>query len=130
MKKEVVNSTGDFKRVEQKMAQIEEFVHVERISMLMEMILSRENLLAAFKRVDQNKGSHGVDGNVRKRPTKTPLRKLGLHSTVVERRNLQALTRPSSRNPETERRSKASRDPYRDRSFHPTSDCPSVDENL
>jgi DNA invertase Pin-like site-specific DNA recombinase len=30
--------------------------------MLMEMILSRENLLAAFKRVDQNKGSHGVDG--------------------------------------------------------------------
>lgn len=44
------------------MAQIEEFVHVERISMLMEMILSRENLIAAFKRVVQNKGSHGVDG--------------------------------------------------------------------
>ncbi|TVZ81242.1 hypothetical protein FB379_11741 [Aeribacillus composti] len=44
------------------MAQIEEFVHVERISMLMEMILSRENLLAALKRVEQNKGSHGVDG--------------------------------------------------------------------
>ncbi len=62
LKKEVVNPTGDFKRVGQKMAQIEEFVHVERISMLMEMILSRENLIAAFKRVDQNKGSHGVDG--------------------------------------------------------------------
>lgn len=30
--------------------------------MLMEMILSRENLLAALKRVEQNKGSHGVDG--------------------------------------------------------------------
>jgi Retron-type reverse transcriptase len=44
------------------MAQIEEFVHVERISMLMEMILSRENLLAALKRVEQNKGGHGVDG--------------------------------------------------------------------
>ena len=57
-----MNPTGDFKRVEQKMAQIEEFVHVERISMLMEMILSRENLIAAFKRVVQNKGSHGVDG--------------------------------------------------------------------
>jgi len=57
-----VNPTGDFKRVEQKMAQIEEFVHVERISMLMEMILSRENLLAALKRVEQNKGGHGVDG--------------------------------------------------------------------
>jgi RNA-directed DNA polymerase len=58
----VVNPTGDFKRVEQKMAQIEGFVHVERISMLMEMILSRENLITAFKRVVQNKGSHGVDG--------------------------------------------------------------------
>ena len=44
------------------MAQIEEFVHVERISMLIEMILSRENLLAALKRVEQNKGGHGVDG--------------------------------------------------------------------
>ena len=44
------------------MAQIEEFVHVERISMLMEMIWLRENLLAALKRVEQNKGSHGVDG--------------------------------------------------------------------
>ncbi|MED3713061.1 group II intron reverse transcriptase/maturase, partial [Neobacillus thermocopriae] len=30
--------------------------------MLMELILSRENLIAAFKRVVQNKGSHGVDG--------------------------------------------------------------------
>jgi RNA-directed DNA polymerase len=30
--------------------------------MLMELILSRDNLLAAIKRVEQNKGSHGVDG--------------------------------------------------------------------
>jgi RNA-directed DNA polymerase len=30
--------------------------------MLMELILSRDNLLAALKRVQQNKGSHGVDG--------------------------------------------------------------------
>jgi RNA-directed DNA polymerase len=30
--------------------------------MLMELILSRDNLLAALKRVEQNKGSHGVDG--------------------------------------------------------------------
>lgn len=57
-----MNPTGDFKRVEQKMAQIEGFVRVERISMLMELILSRENLLTALKRVEQNKGSHGVDG--------------------------------------------------------------------
>jgi hypothetical protein len=32
LKEEVVNPTGDFKRVEQKMVQIEGFVHVERIS--------------------------------------------------------------------------------------------------
>jgi RNA-directed DNA polymerase len=30
--------------------------------MLMELILSRENLLTALKRVEQNKGSHGIDG--------------------------------------------------------------------
>lgn len=30
--------------------------------MLMEQILSRENLLSALKRVERNKGSHGVDG--------------------------------------------------------------------
>jgi RNA-directed DNA polymerase len=30
--------------------------------MLMERILSRENLLTALKRVEQNKGSHGIDG--------------------------------------------------------------------
>jgi RNA-directed DNA polymerase len=30
--------------------------------MLMERILSRENLLTALKRVERNKGSHGVDG--------------------------------------------------------------------
>ena len=29
--------------------------------MLMERILSRENLLTALKRVERNKGSHGVD---------------------------------------------------------------------
>jgi RNA-directed DNA polymerase len=62
LKEEVVNPTGDFKGVEQKMAQIEGFVHVERNLMLMELILSRENLITAFKRVVQNKGSHGVDG--------------------------------------------------------------------
>jgi len=30
--------------------------------MLMEMILSRENLIEALKRVEKNKGSHGIDG--------------------------------------------------------------------
>ena len=30
--------------------------------MLMEQILERENLIQALKRVERNKGSHGVDG--------------------------------------------------------------------
>ena len=30
--------------------------------MLMEQILVRENLIQALKRVERNKGSHGVDG--------------------------------------------------------------------
>ena len=30
--------------------------------MLMEMILSRENLIEALKRIEKNKGSHGIDG--------------------------------------------------------------------
>jgi RNA-directed DNA polymerase len=34
---------------------------------MLEQLLSRENLLQALKRVETNKGSHGVDGwNVRK----------------------------------------------------------------
>ena len=32
-----------------------------RITMLLNQILSRENMLQALKRVEQNKGSHGVD---------------------------------------------------------------------
>ena len=45
------------------MAQLERFVHAERnYQMLMKRILSRENLLIALKRVERNKGSHGVDG--------------------------------------------------------------------
>lgn len=30
--------------------------------MLMDLILSRENLIARLKRVEKNKGSHGIDG--------------------------------------------------------------------
>ena len=45
------------------MAQREPFVHVERnYQMLMERILSRENLLLALERVERNKCSHGIDG--------------------------------------------------------------------
>ncbi|MFC4409667.1 group II intron reverse transcriptase/maturase [Chungangia koreensis] len=42
--------------------------------MLMERILSRENMLSALKRVEKNKGSHGVDG--------MPVQKLRKH--IVE----------------------------------------------
>lgn len=45
------------------MSQTDHYVHVERkYHMLMERILSRENLLEALKRVEKNKGSHGIDG--------------------------------------------------------------------
>lgn len=36
-------------------------IHGRRITMLLNQILSRENMLQALKRVEQNKGSHGVD---------------------------------------------------------------------
>lgn len=43
--------------------QIDRPIHAERNNqMLMERILSRENLLTALKRVERNKGSHGIDG--------------------------------------------------------------------
>src|SRR5690606_12780920 len=32
-----------------------------RVTMLLNQILSRENMLLALKRVEQNRGSHGVD---------------------------------------------------------------------
>lgn len=58
-----MNPIGDFKRVEQKMAQLDQFVHAERnYQMLMKRILSRENLIVTLKRVERNKGSHGIDG--------------------------------------------------------------------
>jgi RNA-directed DNA polymerase len=45
------------------MAQTDGHVHEARkIGMLMEQILSRENLRKALKRVEKNKRSHGVDG--------------------------------------------------------------------
>jgi len=35
---------------------------LENYHMLMDLILSRENLIEALKRVEKNKGSHGIDG--------------------------------------------------------------------
>ena len=47
--------------------------------MLMERILSRENLLSALKRVERNKGSHGVDEMPVQNLRKHILETLGIH---------------------------------------------------
>lgn len=44
------------------LAQEEGTNHVRRDKKMLEQLLSRENLLQALKRVEANKGSHGVDG--------------------------------------------------------------------
>lgn len=57
-----MNPTGDSERAEVRMAQVERtFTRKEYLNM-MKQLLSRENLLTALKRVEKNKGSHGVDG--------------------------------------------------------------------
>ena len=47
--------------------------------MLMERILSRENLLSALKRVERNKGSHGVDEMPVQNLRNAYRRTLGIH---------------------------------------------------
>lgn len=46
------------------MAQVDRIIHVKGITKmdLMMRMLERENLLSAIKRVEKNKGSHGIDG--------------------------------------------------------------------
>lgn len=57
-----MNPTGDSERAEVRMAQVERtFTRKECLNM-MKQLLSRGNLLTALKRVEKNKGSHGVDG--------------------------------------------------------------------
>jgi hypothetical protein len=63
LEEETVNPVGVSGRVELGMAQMDRHVHeAGNIEMLMERILSRENLRKALRRVEKNKGSHGVDG--------------------------------------------------------------------
>lgn len=57
-----MNSIGDSKRAEVRMAQIERTFTRKEYPNMMKQLLSRENLLTALKRVEKNKGSHGVDG--------------------------------------------------------------------
>jgi hypothetical protein len=72
---------------------------------MMEHILSRDNVTAALKRVEANKGSHGVDG---------------MSVQTYRTRNLRTESSPAGRNPETERWDTVIRHTYRDRPLHPT----------
>ncbi|MET3683476.1 hypothetical protein ABID56_001571 [Alkalibacillus flavidus] len=55
---------------------------------MIEAILSRDNLLTALKRVESNKGSHGVEKNARTNPTATDLQLLAYHQRRTETGNL------------------------------------------
>lgn len=62
LEEEVVNPAGDSERAEVRMAQVERTFTRKEYLYMMKQLLSRENLLTALKRVEKNKGSHGVDG--------------------------------------------------------------------
>ena len=60
-RKETVNPVGDLLEGGVTTGIRRQAIHGRRITMLLNQILSRENMLQALKRVEQNKGSHGVD---------------------------------------------------------------------
>ena len=60
-RKETVNPVGDLLEGGVTTGIKRTAIHGRRITMLLNQILSRENMLQALKRVEQNKGSHGVD---------------------------------------------------------------------
>src|SRR5690554_8185021 len=60
-RKETVNPVGDLLEGGVSTGIRRQAIHGRRITMLLNQILSRENMLQALKRVEQNKGSHGVD---------------------------------------------------------------------
>ncbi|MEK4496510.1 hypothetical protein [Ureibacillus sp. FSL W8-0352] len=61
LRKEAVNPVGDLLEGGVTTGIKRTAIHGRRITMLLNQILSRENMLQALKRVEQNKGSHGVD---------------------------------------------------------------------
>ena len=61
LRKETVNPVGDLLEGGVTTGIRRQAIHGRRITMLLNQILSRENMLQALKRVEQNKGSHGVD---------------------------------------------------------------------
>ena len=61
LREEAVNPVGDLLEGGVTTGIRRQAIHGRRITMLLNQILSRENMLQALKRVEQNKGSHGVD---------------------------------------------------------------------
>jgi RNA-directed DNA polymerase len=61
-KEEAVNPLGTWRGQSSSMAQREKTIHARSCMRMIQVLLSRENLLSALKRVEDNKGSHGVDG--------------------------------------------------------------------
>lgn len=61
LREEAVNPVGDLLEGGVTTGIRRQAIHGRRITMLLNQILSRENVLQALKRVEQNKGSHGVD---------------------------------------------------------------------
>jgi RNA-directed DNA polymerase len=98
---------------------------------LFEEVLRRENLIAALRRVQSNKGAPGVDGMTVE--ALTPYLKTNwprIREEFAERR-IHPRARPSGRNPETGRKGNApARNPHRARSIHRTSDIAGAHSHL
>ncbi|MDQ0881064.1 retron-type reverse transcriptase [Peribacillus sp. V2I11] len=98
--------------------------------MLMEQILERENLIQALKRVERNKGSHGVDG--------MPVQNLRPH-LVTEWYNMKTALLQGTYQPQPVRRIEIPKPnggvsaigySNRSRPFHSTSHCPNIDQDI
>ena len=132
LKEEVVNTTGNFKRVEQIKAQIDHLIHAGKdINDVNGTDTSqRENLIQALKRVERNKGSHGVDG--------MPVQNLRPH-IVTEWYNMKTALLQGTYQPQPVRRVEIPKPnggvrllgiPTVTRPFHSTSHRPNIDQDI
>ena len=126
-----MNSVGDLERAElSRGTKGENNSRKESCIEMIQELLSRENLLSALKRVEANKGSHGVDGMSVK-----SLRTHILQNWHTIRQEIEEGTYEPSpvrrvEIPKPNGGVQVIRYSYRDRPFHPTSDCPSVESNI
>jgi len=88
---------------------------------LMEEVCDRENLVRAWKRVRQNKGSPGVDGMTIDDAHKLPAGALAEHSVSTARGNLPAAAGQAGRNTQAGRRGQKARRAVRRRPTDPAS---------